>query len=285
MKKLLIFSVLACLSLIGCDKEDELIFLDVENGQNLVQFINRAEELPIVENSTGSVSVPVGVTTVSDVDRTFPISVDPSSTALPASYEIGNTVTIPAGEYVGFIEINGTDNNVEVTPRALILNLEPTGDIVLNERTSTIAVSIFQVCPLPDDFAVGDYDLVVTQSAGGFGFPIFRSPDSESSADRGKTRVTLTAASISQRTYLAIPRSGGTAQARTFTLNFICNSLNLADNVADPINPPLLYGPGRTASSYANTTDDSLFIVNFTGNVNGAFGGAPAQGTFELRKR
>jgi hypothetical protein len=150
--------------------------------------------------------------------------------------------------------------------------------------TTPLTVRVFKVCPIPADYLVGDYDLIQIQQAGfGISLGLFRGPDSTpTTADR---RVTLEVGSDQTlRTFLAIPRSGGAAQARTFTLSLVCGKINLTGIVGDPINGGLNYGPGATATDYS-LNDDSSILINYTGNVNGAFGGTPAQGRFVLQKR
>jgi hypothetical protein len=285
MKNLYILALIIFASLTTVSCEEDLQTLDVNDPSNSVIGFVAIDpvNLSVLEGTgSGTVDAEVGVSTVSNVDRTFNVTVNTAeSTATADIYSVPSTVTIPAGSYIGTLTITGNETP-NLTPTAANIVVEITSEDAF--VTTPLTVRVFKVCPIPADYLVGDYDLIQIQQAGfGISLGLFRGPDSTpTTADR---RVTLEVGSDQTlRTFLAIPRSGGAAQARTFTLSLVCGKINLTGIVGDPINGGLNYGPGATATDYS-LNDDSSILINYTGNVNGAFGGTPAQGQFVLQKR
>ncbi|PRP65719.1 hypothetical protein [Nonlabens agnitus] len=269
--------LLACI-MVSC--EEEPVIFDNVGGAELVSFEDTFVQVPVnVGEGSGTASATVEVSTISNVDRTFNVSVVSEESTAPSSfYSVPTTVTIPANSYEGELIITGNED-AALTPAGSTVIVEladGSGDAITNKRTT---FNVFLACPLDDQFLVGEYNLIVTASAGAFGAPIFRGP-----AGGTSTVVTLEVDSPTSRTYRAIPRGTNSANARTFTLTVGCDGINLLGNVADPVNPPLLYGPGQVDGTY-DQSDDSEAIINFTGNVNSAFGGSASQGEFVLQKR
>lgn len=114
INKLLI--ILLVIGLAGCEA-DPLLY-DSVNGQTLVSFSSSSGTLPVPQEGA-SFTIPVEVSTVSNVDRAINVSVDASSTAGSAEYTI-NSAVIPAGSYSGNIEVVG---NFDEIPDSIITNL------------------------------------------------------------------------------------------------------------------------------------------------------------------
>jgi len=148
MKNLIIkFSILLFVmaGVVSC--EQEMIVYDVENGQTLAQFSRASAALPTPEEG-GTTTVDVLVSTVSSSERTIEVSVDTSSTASAASYEISDLV-IPANSYVGTITITSIYDAVPETGSSfLVLNLDSiaNGDTVVEKGTLT--VELFRKCAI-----------------------------------------------------------------------------------------------------------------------------------------
>lgn len=157
------FSVIALIftTIIGC--EEDLIVYDVDNGQTLTNFANTSATLPVPE-SGASYTIMVESNTRSDQDRAIQISVDPSSTALPAEYTIDqSTLIIPAGEFVGNIVVRGNFDEIpDLTTTTLVLNLLGVGDSDLTGNRSTFSLSFFKQC---DSDLAGTYDVLSSGSS------------------------------------------------------------------------------------------------------------------------
>ena len=158
MKKLLIVSFFA-LFLTACD--DSPTF-DYDNGQTAYLFSTATSSL--IANSTGvtTVEIPVGVTTRSNVDRTIPIIVDPTSTALPNSYAIDQaSLVIPAGSFNAKVKVSGVFANIPNATRTLVLKFG--GTALPGNTTHTVNISRFCSTAL-----AGNYRVVTTYTAHDF---------------------------------------------------------------------------------------------------------------------
>lgn len=273
MKKYLFLLALGMFALYSCD-EEPLIFDNV-GGQTLVNFASSSVDLPVVIDATGSVEVGINVSTVSDSDRTFPVSVVTDATdADPNSYSVGS-VTIAAGSYNGVLTINGTDVNVETTAKSLVLAFDTAGDIVTD---GNLTVSVFQICPIPAASFTGNYR-VETITAGVFGASTY--------GGDGNIVTLSVGSSSTQRVFDANYFEDGRFP-RTFRLNFICNEVvtpfqdHLVGCGGNDVN--LNTGPANMFSTY-DPSDDSEFIVNVTDNVDSDCGGSPVQASYRFVKQ
>jgi len=146
MKRKISILLIALTALISC--EEELVIYDVENGQSVVAFNGATTvDLPITAEGESTLDVEVGVTTVSDSDRTYSVTVDPSSTADPSQYSVGETVTIPAGGFSGGLTVTGVFETVpDGVSNTLILNLNEPSEGRLGDRDQ-VTVNLFRFCP------------------------------------------------------------------------------------------------------------------------------------------
>lgn len=100
------------LFLVHCEADDEQFFLDVEDPDNAVAQFNGGTILTFNPVEDVQNTVNVGVSTVSDVDRTFTVSIgsttNPALDDLDASfYNIPSlTGVIPAGSFIGELIVN-----------------------------------------------------------------------------------------------------------------------------------------------------------------------------------
>ena len=144
---------MAMLAAVSC--EEDLVVYDVENGQSIVAFNGATNvDLPVTQEGDSSVELEVGVTTTAGTDRSYRVSVDPSSTADPSEYAADDPVVIPAGAYTGILRVTG---NFEAIPdgvtKKLTLNLDEPGDASVGSR-SQATINLFRFCPseLAGDF-------------------------------------------------------------------------------------------------------------------------------------
>ncbi|RZJ75045.1 MAG: hypothetical protein EOO45_06835 [Flavobacterium sp.] len=128
-------------SLTSCE-EDRVV---LNTDQELYQFAERTSELAISEVSTTGI-VQLGATNKSNVDRTIPITVDATSTATGAQYSIPTSVTIPAGEFVGDIEITGNfDQLPEGEDFTIVITIDDAAYPVLDGKNFHV-VTLFKYC-------------------------------------------------------------------------------------------------------------------------------------------
>ena len=262
MKKQIIIACVALLGLYSCDKDDELrIVSNAESSQALVKFAQSGIDFPVdidTDNFNASKEITIEVSTVSSVDRTYNVSVDAdASTADPANYRIENSVTVPANSYTGTFTIEGQDTTLETTAETIVINLAPQSDLDVIEGSATI--SIFQVCPIPPTYMVGDYEISDNQI-------VF-------SGTNFSTRIVdiQVGESSTQRTFRT-DWSGG--PDFTVVLNLVCNELIWASENRTGFTgggEPIIIVPASDNDSTYDLSDDSFFIVEYD-NIAGSFG-------------
>ncbi|RZJ76345.1 MAG: hypothetical protein EOO45_02570 [Flavobacterium sp.] len=134
-------AVLFVTTLVSCDEDRVVLNTDKE----LYQFASRTSDLPISEVSNSGI-VQLGATNRSNVDRTIPITVDATSTATGAQYTIPTSVTIPAGEFVGDIEITGNfDELPEGEDYTIVITIDDTAYPVIDGKNFHV-VTLFKYC-------------------------------------------------------------------------------------------------------------------------------------------
>lgn len=176
--------------------EEEVVKYDTNGGKEAYLFTQEESDLPIGVDGASSVMVEVGATTKSNSDRVIPITIDPSSTATPDQYSINAaSLVIPAGEFVGHVEIIGNFDAVpDGAAPTLVLNLDTTGIDIVADKDQHV-VNIFRFCPT--DLA-GEYSVTTTYSVHDF-LPDFPS----------YTMNTTIEAQAGENTYKVADFSGG----------------------------------------------------------------------------
>jgi len=140
---LYIITLLFVFTFTACD--DTPVVFDNVNGQVALQFTTRSFNVTVPPEGL-SIALPVSVTTVSKVERTFTAVLVDGSTAPTSSYSIG-TVTIPAESYAGTLNVTLnpaplTDGISYTLPVKLIA---PEGGTVFNE-IATIKFNKVVIC-------------------------------------------------------------------------------------------------------------------------------------------
>lgn len=277
MKKYL-YILFAALGLLTSCEEDVVIY-DVENGQAIAQITNGAEQtLPVPETGDAAI-IEVGVSTVSDVDRSISVSVDPSSTADPSEYDIDPaSLVIPAGSFVGEIVVNA---NFEAIPEtglsALILNVDDVEGADSLEGTLTQQINFFRFCPFEGDATfTGDY-VLETQVNGIFGVTTLT--DGVITVNQGATVADR------QFTVAAYPAFGAFTPF-VFRFSLICGEIVVApvDNINVGCGGGNAIGPSSVNVSTYNPADDSEIIINFVDDVRGQCQGQAFEVQIKLTK-
>lgn len=283
MKKFKILFAVAFLALVAsCDKTESTVY--DPNGQTLAFFDGGTSNLEVEIDESGSDTIRVGISGLSNQDRTIKVSVvDSLTTADPENYTIENTdVVVPAGEYFGELIVHGTDNSVTLQPELLVLKLESaSGDTTVSKNTHT--VSVFQVCPIPPTSFVGDYMITQTTAINpADGVPVFN--------DQVLTLFTVEGAST-KRQFSAVYLEGlGIGQpSMTVSFAFSCGQV-IVDSGLDTFltcdqETNITLGPATTHSTF-EPSDDSQFELTLTEYENDGGCGAPTyQVTFLLTKQ
>jgi len=258
----------------SCGDFEPVVF-DSVNGETLVTFGVNASNLQVIIDDAGSVDIPINVTTSATVDRTVSISVDTeSSTANPENYTVPATMVIPANEYIGTLTVTGVDNSVETAVETIVLKFDSVEGGIVSPNVHT--VSIFQICPTPETYMVGDY-LLTDNGNGNFGADV-------------PVTISVDADDPNKRTFVAEFLPGtGVAQDVDVYLRLICNTIFLEEidiNVTCNQGTPDLYKittAGSQSSSY-DLSDDTLITVNYLEDPDADCGPAVIQ-NFTLTKQ
>lgn len=130
-------------------QEDKIMY---DGTTALVAFVADRAELAVLETVVSKAKIAVEISTISSVNRTIDVTIDPKSTALATQYQIdAATLVIPANSYLGEIVVTGKFNGLVVGKSVqLILNLTSVGDATIEGNNKTFTLSIFKSCPLTD---------------------------------------------------------------------------------------------------------------------------------------
>lgn len=151
--------------LTSCEKDRSEDFFDVNGGQTIGAFNNAANsELLVSPTDDFDNVVTVGVSTVSGADRTATVSIDPSSTLDPAIYTLeSTTVTIPAGSFIGTVNITTVAGSAFNPSDVLIINLDSVENGVVLDNANTVKTITFSPtvgCNFIVDQTVGTWTIV-----------------------------------------------------------------------------------------------------------------------------
>lgn len=144
-------------------QEDKIMY----NGTPaLAAFVSDKADLAVLETVVSTVKIGVEISTISSVDRTIAVTIDPKSTALATQYQMeATTLVVPANSYLGEIVVTGKFAGLVVGQSVkLILNLNSIGDAAIEANSKTFTLSIFKSCPLTDASKFnGNYKVALDQ--------------------------------------------------------------------------------------------------------------------------
>lgn len=280
MKKVYLILMTIALT-VSCDRTEGPIY-DVENGVALAAFNRNVQTYPVDDSGESFAEILVGVSTVSDSDRSVTVSIDPSSTADPSEYTIDPaSLVIPAGEFVAKVRLEGNFNNIPETGQTFVLlNLESVDGAILDSpQTGRLShrVNLFRFCPFTDGATfLGDYELT-TITTGIFGVETFISDT-----------VTLTqGATVADRQFSAgLYSAFGGFGPYTWNISLICGEVVVPFGVNTGVGcgGSIEVGSPDVNATY-DSADDSQLLINWTDDVDGAGGcGGPVQITILLTK-
>ncbi|MDG5490047.1 hypothetical protein [Psychroserpens sp. SPM9] len=245
------------LSITSCDETiDPVIYNGVESeNRTFLTFANTTVNLPVTIDDTGSVDLILNSSTVSSTDRVFNINLEAESTADPLTYNLPSTVMIPANSYQGVLTVTGVDNGlVDANVKQIVFSLSDLPDSV-DMDLNRIVINVFEICPVPDTYLVGDYALV--DSNGNFSNGVVNVRVGPTPTER-----------VFETTFL--PGSGvDTVLDVTFTL--ACNLFDLSNDVDISVsctagNPPyyILTSAGTANNGSYSLSSDTVHTINYT---------------------
>ena len=268
-----ILLLLVMVSVFSCD-ENEQPYYDgnVNASRTFVSFAKTSYNLPVVIDDTGSVDIVISVSTLSASDRTYMLTLDTEKTTADLStFVLPSSITVPANSYQGTATIVGMDNDlVEPEAEKIVFNVSGLNDTEDIDKPE-VTVNIFEICPVPDDYLVGEYALV------------------DSNGNLGDENVTITVGGDSTiRTFVATFLPGSSVERpTTVVLNLVCNSF-IIDDIDENVTcqqggPGFIFGSAGANNSNYSLDDDLMVTVNYTEDVLLSCGASSIQ-NFTLTK-
>lgn len=277
MKKI-VFLILLAFVAISCDKTESPIY---DQNQTLVYFVENEVRLEVTQGVGGEVEIEVGASTLSNQDREVQIEFIGSTFEENENenFDFDNSVVIPAGEYTGSFTVSGVDTNLGADPELLEFSLLSTTaeNTVLN--SVDIEVSMRLICPIPDDFLVGEY--MIEDVAGTVG-------PGNGTENFASGQITIETGPASTQRNFNVGVLPAFAGEFNVVLDLSCGLFVLEDvNVGLTCDQENSYIFTATTSDNASTYDlggsDEEFIINYIEDPEGSCGG-PFQSSFRLTK-
>lgn len=255
-----------------------------DGEQTLAYFDGAGATLEVEINSTGSITVPVNVSTLSSTERTVNVSVNAgATTATAGQYSFSANVTIPADTYFGSFTLTGIDDGLTTAGVTLTLQIDGVDGGVGSPRGYT--VNIVEICPIDASFATGDYTLETL--SGGIAAAGF------APAMGNGVTVTLGAGSSStERTFNVkfYPTFGFANPPVDVAFTLVCEQTVFGGIVSPGVSGvgcggvSIPFGASATNGTY-NTADDSVITLFYAEDVDGFSCGAEAEGSIQLTKQ
>ncbi|WP_298900310.1 hypothetical protein [uncultured Psychroserpens sp.] len=265
------------LSITSCDENiDPILSNGVESeNRTFLSFANSTVSLPITIDDTGSVDLVLNSSTVSATDRVFNINLETESNADPATYTLPSSVTIPANSYSGVLTVTGVDNGlVDATVKQIIFSLSGLPDNV-DIDLNRFVINVFEVCPVPETYLVGDY-LLTDDGSGNF--------------LTGNVTVSLGGTPTERVFTTTFLPGSGVDTVLPVTINLACNLFNLAGDVDISVsctagNPPfyILSSAGNANNGTYSLTSDVMHTITYRQDPFESCGPTSIQG-FTLTK-
>ncbi|MEE1899254.1 hypothetical protein V1389_12945 [Flavobacterium rakeshii] len=265
MKNLLKIFCLAAI-VASCDDVEPTIFHGEDpSNLTLLSFSSDVYSLPVERDANGVTTVTFNSSTVSNSDRVYNVEII-SGTANAATYSVPSTITIPAGQYQGIIDITGQDNNLvddEVKTFKIKIADSDFGDESIGFAEAEVRV--YEVCPLEADFT-GNYVLTPVTSMFN-NAAIFATEDV----------VLNVGVNAYERTFRASPYPTILNDKVVFAISFKCDVLDFSGTFDSGLicvedgTRTIVWGASDNSSSY-DTTNDAIINVSFTEDSANACG-------------
>lgn len=255
-----------------------------DGAQTLAYFDGASATLEVEINSTGSITIPVNVSTLSSTERTVNVSVNAgATTATAGQYSFNGAVTIPADTYFGSFTLTGIDDGLTTAGVTLSLQIDGVDGGVGSSRGYTI--NIVEICPIDSTFATGTYTLDTT--SGGIAAAGFAP-----AMGNGVTVTLVPGASSTERRFNVkfYPTFGFANPPVDVAFTLVCEETVFGGIVAPGVSGvgcggvSIPFGASATNGTY-NTADDSVITLFYAEDVEGFSCGTEAEGSIQLTKQ
>jgi hypothetical protein len=173
MKKSLLYSLLAgavAIAIVSCEKNNLVIDQDV-TPPSFAKFntLGNADTAGVyyIKATNEPFKIPIGVTNVSDQNRTIQLAYTSRTAAQGAQYNAPTTLTIPAGKAVDTLVINGLFSGYPSATRIDTVFIKISGgDAGVSSYKNTYRLILRKYCDVSLAAFAGDYDNVMDGTYG-----------------------------------------------------------------------------------------------------------------------
>ncbi len=256
MKK--IFLILISIFVFSCGEHEDVIY-DNHNGQTIAYFKQLSKDLPVEINGSGYTDVVVGVSTLSDTDRTVTVSIDSDNTTMDSTlfHLASSTAVIPANEYHAIFTVYADYSSIlDSENRKIVLKLDSVDGARIDSK-NTISLNVFRFCPVPETFFTGNY--LIEQVSPFIDGPTLSDGTIVSVTAQGTKRI------FSTQNY-----PNYCAPTMDFSFNLNCNNIivDVLDSVCSCGDGTAWFGPALGSNAtYDITAGDSIMYVTFADDV------------------
>jgi hypothetical protein len=144
--KINIFILASVFSFMVTSCTNEGMDFDTNGGKGLefVHFVGNSQSLVTKSDTENTLEITVSASSLSDVDRTYNLTISPNTTAIEGEqFSLSSkTVTIPSGKYSASVIL--TANNDNLTPEEVVVYLEINSEDAIDYgKTAKITLSAF----------------------------------------------------------------------------------------------------------------------------------------------
>lgn len=276
----LIIFIVSTFLLFSCEENKNIQF-DSVNGTTLYAFDTKNVKVDIKDTTgEGEVKVLLNTTTTSSSDRTLTLSIDKDkSDAEDSQFSFNSTVTIPAGEFSGVLNIKGfKSGNIELgVAKKIVLsitNASTPGILSKDSLTVDLVLYCDSPTPLGDDLFVGKYLIEQTSD-------LVDGPTLSNGTIVELKKVDSNTREFATETY---PKycSGS---FMNFQIQFVCDQIIVPnqDTICRCKDVTDWFTPANKPTSY-DITNDKVFFVTFTDDTQSDCG-SPVQTTYKFTKQ
>ncbi|MGG5487904.1 hypothetical protein [Gaetbulibacter sp. PBL-D1] len=287
MKKILKISLvlLTFIGFVSCDStDDDTSYL---NDRTPVAYFvpGNSGTLLVEEGVTRNAQITVGVSESRPYDRSFTVSIDPTSSAIEGEdFLLPNTTfQIPANSLVGSFNVTSGDYEASsLSGKTVKINLVEVEDTSVIGPRITYSLVVIRYCPIPETYMVGEYaisDVAATVGPGN-GTENFSS---------STVTISTSATDPTARVFSASVLPAFNSEIETVTLYLSCGSFSMSD-----VLPGLSCQPGGANPAYIFSTDpdnistydlddDQSFVISYIEDPDSSCGG-PFESSFSLTK-
>lgn len=149
----------------SCTKNNEVVDNGITTPPAYAKFVTLGADtirtISLTDGSTNSTEIPIGVTTVSSVDRTIQLTITSSlGSAAGTNYTVPTSIVIPAGQAVDSFEVTGNFGSYAEGDRDTITIQITGGDVPPNSYRTKFYAILFRPCSVDVTNVTGEMEVI-----------------------------------------------------------------------------------------------------------------------------